>query len=84
MRYITTKYLGVTNSRGSRIKATSERGSITVPYDSYLNSEGNHLMALNKLCQKYSWTGEYVGIPKDRGGETVWIKRGGEYKAEIK
>jgi len=29
---ITTKYLSATDTRGARIKATCERGSITIPY----------------------------------------------------
>lgn len=38
MQTITTKYLAPTNSRGSRIKVTSNRGSKTYSYD-YAASE---------------------------------------------
>jgi hypothetical protein len=49
---ITTKYLGATDSRGSRIKAVSDRGTLTVPYDHALNNDRNHEEAANALVEK--------------------------------
>jgi hypothetical protein len=66
---ITTKYLGPTNFRGSRIKATAAAGSITVHYDDSLNSEQAHAQAAEALARKFGWAGAYVqgGLPDDHG-----------------
>lgn len=58
---ITTKYLGPTNHRGSRVKATCEAGSVTVEWDHALNSSGNHAAAASALLTKLRWAGHYVG-----------------------
>jgi hypothetical protein len=42
MQAIVTKYIGPTNFRGSRIKATAAAGSITIPYEAALNPTQNH------------------------------------------
>lgn len=55
---IKTKYLGPTNSKGSRIKATAYSGSITIPWDYSLNSDGNHDEAAKALCKKFDWDTE--------------------------
>ncbi len=52
---IITKYLPVTNHRGSRIKAAAAAGSITVPYDHALNIENNHYAAAEALANKFGW-----------------------------
>ena len=56
---IETKFLGATNSRGSRIKAQAmdswsdgKRESVTVGYDHALNSEDNHAAAAIRLIPK--------------------------------
>ena len=67
MAYISiqTKFLGPTNYKGDRIKATSmeafsdgKKPSVTIPYDSDKPSLENHLDAANKLLpevvNKYS------------------------------
>lgn len=56
MQAIQTKYMGPTNTRGSRIKATAAAGSITVGYDHALDVEGNHVAAAKALCAKLGWT----------------------------
>ena len=62
MQAITTKYLGATNARGSRIKATSESGeSITVPYDHELDEKGNHREAAQALLNRLGWHNEMTG-----------------------
>ena len=53
MQAIETKYIGPTNYRGSRIKASCERGSITISYDSALNSEEAHIAAADALVAKF-------------------------------
>lgn len=52
---ITTKYLGPTNSRGSRVKASAQAGSITVEWDDALNPPDNHAAAALAFAQKYDW-----------------------------
>jgi hypothetical protein len=58
---IETKYLGPSNVRGARVKATAEAGSVTLGWDHALNSEGNHRKAAEALCEKFNWLGEYYG-----------------------
>lgn len=52
---IVTKFFGPTNSRGSRIKAASWAGSITVSYDHSLDVEENHKAAAIALINKKGW-----------------------------
>lgn len=54
MQAIQTKYIGATNFRGSRIKATCERGSITIPFDSQLNEEEAHKNAVAALVRGFA------------------------------
>lgn len=49
---IITKYLGPTNHRPSRIKATSWRDSVTLPLDHALNAAENYRAAAQALCDK--------------------------------
>jgi hypothetical protein len=58
---IVTKFLGPTDTRGSRVKATCEAGSLTLGWDHSLNSEANHRRAAEALCAKLGWTGEFYG-----------------------
>jgi len=71
MKAILTRYLGPTNSRGSRIVATAEGGHrATVPYD--YGARDPHAIAALALCQKLGWKGELVngGLPN---GDNVWV-----------
>jgi len=52
---ITTKFIGPTNTRGSRIKASAYAGTITVAYDHSLNNDENHRAAADALCVKMGW-----------------------------
>ena len=54
---IEVKYLGPTNHRGSRYKATAAAGNITVDYDYGLNTEDNAKRAAVALVEKFEWTG---------------------------
>jgi len=53
MQAIQSKYLPATNSRGSRIKATCERGSITIPYPHDLSGDECHRFAVTALVWKF-------------------------------
>jgi len=61
MNAIQTRYLGVTNTRGSRIKATCESGSVTIDYPHELSGMACHALAAKKLVEKLGWTGELLG-----------------------
>ena len=52
---IQVKYLGPTNYRGSRYKATAAAGSVTVSVDDALSTEGNVVAAAQALCDKLGW-----------------------------
>jgi hypothetical protein len=75
MKTIITKYLGATNHRGSRIKATTSSGiSKTVSYDDELNAIPNHKRAVHKLNEQLNWSGEMVqGSPNDTGDSYIWV-----------
>ena len=60
MQAIITKYVGPTNTKPSRIKATAAAGSITVSYDYSLDIKGNHVVAAKKLAAKFGWSGKWV------------------------
>lgn len=53
MQAITTKYIGATNTKGSRIKAECERGSITIGYPSELSGDAVHVAAAQALVDKF-------------------------------
>ena len=50
--YITTKFIPPTNSRGARVKATCQCGSITVPWVYSLDCDRNHINAMKALIEK--------------------------------
>jgi len=52
---VETKYLGPTDTKGSRVKATAPAGSIIVSWDYALNTEDNHIAAAKALVAKYEW-----------------------------
>lgn len=55
MQSIRTRYHGPTDTRGSRIKASCEGGTLTVPYDHALNLGENHRAAALALAEKLGW-----------------------------
>lgn len=71
---IVTKYLGPTNFRGSRVKATCDAGSITLGWDHSLNSEDNHTRAAQALADKLGWKGTMIGggLPAGNGNAYVF------------
>lgn len=58
---ILVKFLGPTNSSGSRYKATAQAGSVTVGADHGMGSDGNAAAAAEKLCKKLGWSGRLAG-----------------------
>jgi hypothetical protein len=61
MNAITTKFLGPTNVRGSRVKAIAEAGSVTLSWNHSLNSDDNHKAAAETLANKFGWHGKWFG-----------------------
>jgi hypothetical protein len=53
MQAIHSKYLPATNNRGSRIKATCERGSVTIPYPHELSGDEVHRESVRQLVAKF-------------------------------
>ena len=65
MQAIQTRYFGPGNVRGSRIKASCDRGSMTYSYDHSLNLEENHVAAAQFLCQQFIASDEKMfGSPR--------------------
>jgi hypothetical protein len=63
MQAIQTKYIGPTNTRGSRYKAWCDAGSLTVPADYSLEPEDNHRAVAHALRDRLKWN--------DRSGRLV-------------
>ena len=55
MQAIETKYLGPSNVRGSRVKATCEAKTIILDWEDRLNPEENHLSAAGTLAARLGW-----------------------------
>lgn len=51
---IQTVYLPATENKGERIKASCERGQITVDYPHELSQSEAHAYACRRLCAKFS------------------------------
>ncbi len=59
MKAIKTVYLGPTNTKGSRVKASAEGGSsVILAWDHALDAVDNHKAAAKALCEKLGWTGK--------------------------
>jgi len=68
MQSITTKYVGPSNTRGARIKATSASGiSAVVPFDYGMATEVEaHGLAVQALAKRLGWSGTMIaGSTKD-------------------
>jgi hypothetical protein len=61
---IKTKYLGATNSRGARVKATCEAGTLTQSWDYDLSPESNHESVRKALQLK---------LAKNRNGDIDYL-----------
>lgn len=73
---IKTKYLSCTNTRGSRIKAYCEAGSVQIPYPHEHNQDTAHLAACHTLQRKLAdqtknkeWNRPMIGgaLPRNEG-----------------
>ena len=65
---IKTRFIGPTNSRGARIKATCQRGSVTIPYAHEASGGDAHWLAVQALIKKFDlkWGNKFtVGSDND-------------------
>lgn len=73
MLAIQTRYVGPTDTRGSRVVASCEGKRATVPYDSGLEPEQNHRAAVIALCDKAGWDHMRFFGGCLRGGRYAWV-----------
>jgi hypothetical protein len=78
---IVTKFIGPTNFRSARIKATAAAGSVILSYDHVLNLETNHARAALKLAAKMKWDGKYVGGGMPDGSGNCFVCLGSDKAA---
>jgi hypothetical protein len=75
MKAIETRYLGPTDYRGSRIKATDGDGnSATISYPYELSGEDCHRLAADALLNKMGWTGKLAGGSTKQGYVFVFVE----------
>lgn len=75
MQTVETKFLGPTDSRGSRVKAKAEAGSVTLSWDHALGLEENHDAAARALIVKLEWTErEWVRGSAQNGSGYVYVQ----------
>ena len=69
LQAITTKYLGPTNTKGARVKASYPYESLTVPWDYALSTFENHANAAKSLAVTLGWVSDseryVIGATKD-------------------
>ena len=60
---IFTRYLGPTNHRGTRVKAScaGSTDTVTLAWDYALNDATNHKLAAFDLIRRMDWAGTWVG-----------------------
>lgn len=77
---VVTRYLGPTNYRGARIKATASAGTVTIPYPYELDERQAHWAAASKLIDHYEWPQENWacgGMPDKSRDSYVFVRNGG-------
>jgi hypothetical protein len=69
MQAIVTKYLPPSNTRGSRIRATADAGSVTILFPADIDGQAAHRVAAQALADKLGWGRKYLGgsLPDNTG-----------------
>lgn len=76
---ISTRYIGPTNYRGSRVKARSSSGlSLTLEWDDALGIDENHTAAARALASKLGWAGRWVAGGAGDGRGNVYVQDDGD------
>jgi hypothetical protein len=73
MQAIITKYIGPTNTRGARYKATAAAASVTMTGTNVLTIAGNHMRAAEALVRKLGWDGQWIGGDSPDGTGYVFV-----------
>ena len=76
MQSIVTKFIGPTNTRGSRVKALADAGSLTTSWDYSLNTDENHRAAAMALVDKLDWHyADYIegSLPQNNPYHMVYV-----------
>jgi hypothetical protein len=64
---IVVRYIGPTNTRGARWKASAQAGSITIAQDFALDADANAIAVAKAFAAKFGWYGNwYGGCPEQR------------------
>ena len=71
---IQTKYIGPTDTKGSRIKAWCQAGSLTIPMDHSLGLEERHAKAAEMLAAKLGRDWDYIQGGSPSGDGYVFIE----------
>jgi hypothetical protein len=61
MKTIECKYIGPTNTKPSRIRATDGDNTLFLSIDGRWGFEDNCELAVDRFCRKLGWTGELIG-----------------------
>ena len=64
---IFVKYIPATNTKPSRLKATANGNSITIPYSYDKSGCDLFATAAEALCKKMDWPGNLIGGELDNG-----------------
>ena len=67
MQAIEVKYIGPTNTKPSRLKASCAAGSVTISYPYDLSGDALFRSAADALCAKLGWTDD--AYPTLYGGQ---------------
>jgi hypothetical protein len=83
MQAITTKYIGPSNTRGSRIKAETAQGeTLTIDCAGSISEEENHISAARSLAERLNWHGSFVG-DRIKGARMVFVWDNDDYRFTI-
>ena len=67
MQAIQARYLGPTDTKGARIKAWAEAGSVTIGYPYELNGQAVYRKAAEALAAKFNWPNPLLGAQLPNG-----------------
>jgi len=71
MKAIQIKYLGATDTKGARLKAWTDAGTLTVPRDYGLNSDEQALKLAEQYIKKQDWGSSVGGFGTLPNGDYV-------------
>lgn len=71
MKAIQIKYLPATNTKGARLKAFTDAGSITESRQYDLNADEQALELAHKYIKKQDWAGSVTGFGTLPNGDNV-------------